>query len=578
MFFYKVFLLLCSKVKIRFKHIIKTSKELMHMIEILVGENQHQLSIKQLKDLFLGLTTAGTRVKRDLQDISDEIALLNNLDYLKLRILISLELLKLDLSEKELFNITFNLIILNDEIKKLDVSAIKQNNLIINLSQEFRALKELKIYFKFIYFIIKQSKKHHYDPQYIILLYYFRKDIVLQLKQKKSIFEKFKQDSKIESDEDMVMILLKLGYKLDEALEIVASESGKNFSLIANQLIKAGSNPNIALLKVIVRGDLQFLKLLSNFKLDYNNKDKHGDTLLSLAVERGDAISTCLLIDNGADINLANNDQETPLIKACKRDDSVIAALLINKGANLNLVDSRGGTALLYAIEKADKVLISILLEYKADYQSISLYYKQGMREKRIAYIKLLIELNHLTKEDYLVILTKNILDQDMHEQYIKEYNIAKENLATKNNYHGIVTPASEETSEAKINEQKQAKFIISLIKNDIAAIKTQITDNDISLSITNVGDLQHSDLMHIVSYYGHLEIAKLFLTKNISIDLPDSEGNTPIFLAVINNNLALFRMLLEDGANIHYANNHGISTFDYIKVQDLTEYYNLIK
>ena len=550
----------------------------MHMIEILVGENQHQLSIKQLKDLFLGLTTAGTRVKRDLQDISDEIALLNNLDYLKLRILISLELLKLDLSEKELFNITFNLIILNDEIKKLDVSAIKQNNLIINLSQEFRALKELKIYFKFIYFIIKQSKKHHYDPQYIILLYYFRKDIVLQLKQKKSIFEKFKQDSKIESDEDMVIILLKLGYKLDEALEIVASESGKNFSLIANQLIKAGANPNLALLKVIVRGDLQFLKLLSNFKLDYNNKDKHGDTLLSLAVERGDAISTCLLLDNGADINLANNDQETPLIKACKRDDSVIAALLINKGANLNVVDSRGGTALLYAIEKADKILTSMLLEYKADYQSISLYYKQGMREKRIAYIKLLIELNHLTKEDYLVILSKNILDQDMHEQYIKEYDIAQKNLATKNNYHGIVTPASEEKSEAKINEQKQAKFIISLIKNDIEAIKAQITDNDISLSITNVGDLQHSDLMHIVSYYGHLEIAKLFLTKNISIDLPDSEGNTPIFLAVINNNLALFRMLLEDGANIHYANNHGISTFDYIKVQDLTEYYNLIK
>ncbi len=371
--------------------------------------------------------------------------MLDNISFLALKRLISFKLLELQLNVSELFNVIYDLVITNDEIKKLDVSAYEKHDLTIDLSHKFLEVKLNKNYNKLINFIIKQANKYHYDPEFIIVLYYFRKDIAQKLKQKKSLWSFLVKNKTQSITEDMVLILLKLGYNLNEALKICASASGGFFHLISQQLIEAGADPNIALEIVVARGDIQFLQLLANYNIDVNKKDKNGDNLLMLAVDRGDAIILSLLLAKQAKINEVNNDKETALIKACKRDDALIAAMLLQKGADINIMDNQGLNAFFYAVEKGDKVLITMLLKRQADYKSITAYFKQGMREKRIYFIEILIEVINLTKEQYSEIIAQNIIAQDLHAKYVREYDIAKSNLAEINNFHGIITPDSRE-------------------------------------------------------------------------------------------------------------------------------------
>ncbi|MFZ8864835.1 MAG: ankyrin repeat domain-containing protein [Rickettsiales bacterium] len=547
------------------------------MVEIVVSGKEYQLSEKQFKELFIELSTIRKKVAKDLVDISDQIALLDNISFLALKRLISFKLLELQLNVSELFNVIYDLVITNDEIKKLDVSAYEKHDLTIDLSHKFLEVKLNKNYNKLINFIIKQANKYHYDPEFIIVLYYFRKDIAQKLKQKKSLWSFLVKNKTQSITEDMVLILLKLGYNLNEALKISASASGGFFHLISQQLIEAGADPNIALEIVVARGDIQFLQLLANYNIDVNKKDKNGDNLLMLAVDRGDAIILSLLLAKQAKINEVNNDKETALIKACKRDDALIAAMLLQKGADINIMDNQGLNAFFYAVEKGDKVLITMLLKRQADYKSITAYFKQGMREKRIYFIEILIEVINLTKEQYLEIIAQNIIAQDLHAKYLREYDIAKSNLAEINNFHGIITPDSREKNLVKNNFKKQAKFIEVILENNPEMIKEMISDDDISLSITNFSALNHTDLVHLIAFNNQIEIMHMFMARHIDVNRPDAEGNTPIFLALINRNIELFKLLLQHNANLYQTNNHGISSYDLIVVNNLTEFADII-
>ncbi|MFU7503056.1 MAG: ankyrin repeat domain-containing protein [Candidatus Tisiphia sp.] len=66
------------------------------------------------------------------------------------------------------------------------------------------------------------------------------------------------------------------------------------------------------------------------------------------------------------------------------------------------------------------------------------------------------------------------------------------------------------------------------------------------------------SSLIHIAVYYGNL--VQHLLNKGVNIDLVDKNGNTAAYIAVMRDNIEIFKILLNKGANIDIKNNNGTS------------------
>jgi ankyrin repeat protein len=103
-----------------------------------------------------------------------------------------------------------------------------------------------------------------------------------------------------------------------------------------------------------------------------NQRDKHGNTALMLAVRGGFADKVQVLIDAGADVGISNNASETPLSYACYRKrpvDGILDILLSSPTAKhaTGIIVSKKSTLLLRAVTKLNGDLVSKLLEAKAN-------------------------------------------------------------------------------------------------------------------------------------------------------------------------------------------------------------------
>ena len=131
---------------------------------------------------------------------------------------------------------------------------------------------------------------------------------------------------------------------------------------------------NYALLRAIVRGNIESATAMLDEGADPDLHDDSGRTLLMIAAEdEYSANKTILLLKHGASVNLAGSTGDTALMVACDRYQAEIVKALLDVGANPNAVDREGNTVLIRAAaskhswEESRKPLIHFLLEKGAD-------------------------------------------------------------------------------------------------------------------------------------------------------------------------------------------------------------------
>ena len=82
--------------------------------------------------------------------------------------------------------------------------------------------------------------------------------------------------------------------------------------------------------------------------------------------------------------------------------------------------------------------------------------------------------------------------------------------------------------------------------------------------------------LLHMVAANGHLECAELLLkcsqVREISLNLVNTEGNTPLHWAALNSHVSLVRLLLENGADFNVKNYADRTPFDEAVVNEKFE------
>ncbi|MBA8667136.1 ankyrin repeat domain-containing protein [Holosporaceae bacterium 'Namur'] len=101
-------------------------------------------------------------------------------------------------------------------------------------------------------------------------------------------------------------------------------------------------------------------------------KDRKGNSLITVAVEKGNLKLLEFLISKEADLNVVNAEGKTPLMIAASKRSEEILRMLLEKGVEIDKRNDRNSdrykwTALMYAVNIGYTKGVEILLENRAD-------------------------------------------------------------------------------------------------------------------------------------------------------------------------------------------------------------------
>ncbi|KPI35032.1 putative ankyrin repeat protein [Cyphellophora attinorum] len=151
---------------------------------------------------------------------------------------------------------------------------------------------------------------------------------------------------------------------------------------ITQLLLDAGASVHVrptgknTMLEVAVsQHESDLFKTILEKGADPNERNRNGDTPLSLFLSHGRSMSTSnlapivrLLLDRGANPNARNGKGETSLSIAVRNSlPSVVPLLLQRNNLDINAKDSKGNSPLSQAIAQSDKETSIVLLQHGAD-------------------------------------------------------------------------------------------------------------------------------------------------------------------------------------------------------------------
>jgi len=115
------------------------------------------------------------------------------------------------------------------------------------------------------------------------------------------------------------------------------------------------------LMMASLRGNLDIVKLLIQYKANVNYRDKWGTSALFNATTLCSSPEVVkILLENGADVNASAIDKITPLSMAVANGNVAIVKLLLQYKADVNIRNINGGTALSEAINRAETIPVNV--------------------------------------------------------------------------------------------------------------------------------------------------------------------------------------------------------------------------
>lgn len=157
----------------------------------------------------------------------------------------------------------------------------------------------------------------------------------------------------------------------------------------------------------------------------------------------------------------------------------------------------------------------------------------------------------------------------------------ANANIRSNNNYnkpHNIFNFCGKYTTD-DINKLIHLNADINYINNNDCNILEHIirkscyrTDYAITLinakiNIHRINKNGQNILFELCNHHGdyHIDIVRALINNNIDINVIDNDGNTPLWIAAINNHVQITLLLIESGADLKIKNKEGTSLIDYI-------------
>ena len=263
-----------------------------------------------------------------------------------------------------------------------------------------------------------------------------------------------------------------------------------------------------------------------------------GQTPLHLCSIMGHNAIASYLLENNANTSVQDSSGATPLHEAIRYGNLEIAKMLLDAGANINAKDNLGKTPIMLIIPR-DKIeeTYRTLIRYKADLTQADTYgdtvlHTATMLHAGSQVIRLLTtngaDINARNKEG-VTPLTIAIQSEDI--QTIKYLTANGASIHTQDT-HGksplsMAFEMSNDVFEATLNEGN---------------CNTQDSEGNTPLHIALLNGAPMSKIQHIIG-----------LTQDVNIR--NKNGDSPLYLAAVNNMEQVGKLLLEKGADIFSTN-----------------------
>lgn len=223
--------------------------------------------------------------------------------------------------------------------------------------------------------------------------------------------------------------------------------------------------------------------------------------LMAVSLLAAFVLNGCSTIETKGDVNSVNKYGKTAIISAVENSKGSVE-LLINSGANINARDIYGNTPLLVAILKKDTATAALLLEKGA---------------------------NPNVKNNY------------------GETPIM---LAAKNNDIVLVKLLVAKGVSINSKDGKGNPVLIEAVNKNSPEFVRYLIENGATVNVRDMWmNKEKTALMIAIENYASIETIDLMVAKGADLNAKDSDGNTPLMIAVERNNVPAVKLLVEKGA-----------------------------
>lgn len=299
---------------------------------------------------------------------------------------------------------------------------------------------------------------------------------------------------------------------------------------------------------------LELIDKISSIKkkesLNIQNRD--GYTPLHFAVYHKMATVCVKLIEEGADVSMKNNDNQTPLNLALIEEnfnEKICLALIEKGGVDLNIPDNNGNTPLHLALlmrYPSEKVCLALINKgVELNVPNVSGQTPLDLaKERRMANLKLPL-LNSLRKQILESGIDINLVDRDG-ETFLMKFSETNDTsfLETLINRGAII--------DRKDNFGKTALMhAIDLRLNEVCLFLI-----DKCKKLVNVTDTEGLSPLHLAIRNNMPEVVLKLIEESADVNILDNNGEAPLHFAVRSGNLDLCKSLIANKANVNASNN----------------------
>ena len=258
----------------------------------------------------------------------------------------------------------------------------------------------------------------------------------------------------------------------------------------------------------VMKRDQAAIRALLRDKIDVNGTQADGMTALHWAVREDNLETAQLLIRAGARVGMATRYGVTPIYLACANGSESMIDLLLRAGADPNATNPGGETALMTAARIGKIGAVKLLLDRGAVVDA-----KEKVRGQTA--LMWAVTENHVDVAWLLLRSGANVNAQT-----------------------DVSIPDGMETSIARPDGTRSMSANIGAAGPGVYRARAIPTPSGGMTPLL------------FAAREGHMEMARLLLGANASLNLTSASGTTPLTVAIINNHIQFARFLLEAGAD----------------------------
>ncbi|XP_046554920.1 serine/threonine-protein phosphatase 6 regulatory ankyrin repeat subunit B-like [Haliotis rubra] len=323
-----------------------------------------------------------------------------------------------------------------------------------------------------------------------------------------------------------------------------------------------------------------FIKLMLNHGIDPNIKNQQGRTVIHYAAIKGDKNKLTILLEGGADPRVPDEKGRTVLLQAVKKQHFHNVRLFLEKGVNPDVQDKNGKTALHFAVELKDSETVKLLLNGGADPSVSDIYGRDALhyavKSQNCVIMNLLLQngaspcvqdtfgatvlhiaAKCLDRENVML-----LLDHGANPHTQDQHCETTLHFAARNKCSEVLRLFLERGVDSPVQDDKGMTAL------HWALLYCNTENVELLLERCQEWDVQDEDgktPLHYAAETKYSNIVKLLLDKNFDPCVQNHNGETPLHYAAKYRHNENVRLIVNKGADVSLRDKKGMTVLHYV-------------